>query len=36
VTITDGLEAGARNAFGPIANRATLAARAGVDPLLCA
>jgi beta-N-acetylhexosaminidase len=36
VTITDALEAGALNPFGSIAHRATLAARAGMDLLLCA
>jgi beta-N-acetylhexosaminidase len=36
VTVTDALEAGALNPFGSIANRATLAARAGMDLLLCA
>ena len=36
VTITDALEAGALGPFGSIANRATLAARAGMDLLLCA
>ena len=36
VTITDALEAGALNPFGSIANRATLAANAGMDLLLCA
>ncbi len=36
VTITDALEAGALKAFGTIANRSTLAARAGMDLLLCA
>ena len=36
VTITDALEAGALNPFGGIARRATLAARAGMDLLLCA
>jgi beta-N-acetylhexosaminidase len=35
VTITDALEAGALNPFGPISHRATLAARAGMDLLLC-
>ncbi len=35
VTVTDALEAGALRRFGPIANRATLAARAGMDLLLC-
>jgi beta-N-acetylhexosaminidase len=35
VTITDALEAGALRAFGPIASRAVLAARAGMDLLLC-
>jgi beta-N-acetylhexosaminidase len=35
VTITDALEAGALSPFGTIANRATLAARAGMDLLLC-
>jgi beta-N-acetylhexosaminidase len=36
VTITDALEAGALRAFGSTANRAVLAARAGMDLLLCA
>jgi beta-N-acetylhexosaminidase len=36
VTITDGLEAGALKNFGATANRATLAAKAGMDLLLCA
>lgn len=36
VTITDALEAGALNPFGSIAHRATLAAKAGMDLLLCA
>ena len=36
VTITDALEAGALKNFGSIANRSTLAARAGMDLLLCA
>ncbi len=36
VTITDALEAGALGPFGGIARRATLAARAGMDLLLCA
>jgi beta-N-acetylhexosaminidase len=36
VTITDALEAGALSPFGSIANRATIAARAGMDLLLCA
>jgi beta-N-acetylhexosaminidase len=35
VTVTDALEAGALRRFGPIANRAMLAARAGMDLLLC-
>jgi beta-N-acetylhexosaminidase len=35
VTITDALEAGALRAFGATANRALLAARAGMDLLLC-
>ena len=35
VTVTDALEAGALRRFGPIANRAALAARAGMDLLLC-
>jgi beta-N-acetylhexosaminidase len=35
VTITDALEAGALRAFGPASNRAVLAARAGMDLLLC-
>jgi beta-N-acetylhexosaminidase len=36
VTITDALEAGALRAFGPITNRALLAAGAGMDLILCA
>jgi beta-N-acetylhexosaminidase len=36
VTITDALGAGAVRAFGPTSNRAVLAARAGMDLLLCA
>ena len=36
MTITDALEAGALNPFGSIAHRSTLAARAGMDLLLCA
>jgi beta-N-acetylhexosaminidase len=36
VTITDALEAGALRPFGSIAHRATLAAQAGMDLLLCA
>jgi beta-N-acetylhexosaminidase len=36
VTITDALEAGALKTFGSTARRATLAARAGMDLLLCA
>jgi beta-N-acetylhexosaminidase len=36
VTITDALSAGALVPFGGIASRATLAARAGMDALLCA
>jgi beta-N-acetylhexosaminidase len=36
VTITDALEAGALRNFGSTANRSTLAARAGMDLLLCA
>lgn len=36
VTITDALEAGALRNFGSTSNRAVLAARAGVDLLLCA
>ena len=36
VTITDALEAGALKNFGGTANRAKLAARAGMDLLLCA
>jgi beta-N-acetylhexosaminidase len=36
VTITDALEAGALRAFGGTAGRAVLAARAGMDLLLCA
>jgi beta-N-acetylhexosaminidase len=35
VTITDALEAGALRPFGPIRARATLAAAAGMDLLLC-
>ncbi len=35
VTITDALEAGALRAFGSTANRATLAAGAGMDLILC-
>jgi beta-N-acetylhexosaminidase len=35
VTITDALEAGALAPFGSIGNRATLAARAGMDLILC-
>lgn len=35
VTITDALEAGALKNFGSIANRAKLAARAGMDLILC-
>jgi beta-N-acetylhexosaminidase len=35
VTITDALDAGALRAFGPVSNRAVLAARAGMDLLLC-
>ena len=35
VTVTDALEAGALRRFGPIADRADLAARAGMDLLLC-
>jgi beta-N-acetylhexosaminidase len=35
VTITDALEAGALRAFGRASNRAVLAARAGMDLLLC-
>jgi beta-N-acetylhexosaminidase len=35
VTITDALEAGALRRFGSIANRAALAAQAGMDLLLC-
>jgi beta-N-acetylhexosaminidase len=36
VTITDALEAGALKAYGSIPNRALLAAKAGMDLLLCA
>lgn len=36
VTITDALEAGALRAFGTTAQRATLAASAGMDLILCA
>jgi beta-N-acetylhexosaminidase len=35
VTITDALEAGAVQPFGTIGNRATLAAQAGMDLILC-
>lgn len=35
VTITDALEAGALRGFGPVSDRAVLAARAGMDLLLC-
>jgi beta-N-acetylhexosaminidase len=35
VTITDALEAGALTPFGTIGHRATLAARAGMDLILC-
>ncbi len=35
VTVTDALEAGALRAYGSIANRSVLAARAGMDLLLC-
>ena len=35
VTITDGLEAGALNGFGDPGQRAVLAARAGMDLILC-
>jgi beta-N-acetylhexosaminidase len=35
VTITDALEAGALRAFGPIPDRAVLAAQAGMDLILC-
>jgi beta-N-acetylhexosaminidase len=35
VTITDALEAGALDPFGSIGNRATLAAKAGMDLILC-
>jgi beta-N-acetylhexosaminidase len=35
VTISDALEAGALRAFGSVSNRAVLAARAGIDLLLC-
>jgi beta-N-acetylhexosaminidase len=35
VTVTDALEAGALQAYGSIANRSVLAARAGMDLLLC-
>jgi len=35
VTITDALEAGALQAFGTTGHRATLAARAGMDLILC-
>jgi beta-N-acetylhexosaminidase len=36
VTITDALEAGALRSYGSTAHRATLAARAGMDLILCA
>jgi beta-N-acetylhexosaminidase len=36
VTVTDALEAGALRPYGTIANRAQLAAVAGMDLLLCA
>jgi beta-N-acetylhexosaminidase len=36
VTITDALEAGALRPFGTIRNRATMAAQAGMDLILCA
>jgi beta-N-acetylhexosaminidase len=36
VTITDALEAGALKNFGATGNRATLAAKAGMDLVLCA
>jgi beta-N-acetylhexosaminidase len=36
VTVTDALEAGALKAYGSIQNRALLAAKAGMDLLLCA
>jgi beta-N-acetylhexosaminidase len=35
VTITDALEAGALQPFGTIPNRAVLAAKAGMDAILC-
>jgi beta-N-acetylhexosaminidase len=35
VTITDALEAGALRAYGPVSNRAVLAAGAGMDLILC-
>jgi beta-N-acetylhexosaminidase len=35
VTITDALEAGALRAYGPVSNRAVLAAGAGMDLVLC-
>ena len=35
VTVTDAIEAGALRAFGSFGNRAVLAARAGMDLLLC-
>ena len=35
VTVTDALEAGALKKFGPIQNRALLAAQSGMDLLLC-
>ena len=35
VTITDALEAGGLRAFGSVANRAALAAKAGMDLILC-
>ena len=35
VTVTDALEAGALRAYGPVSNRAVLAAGAGMDLVLC-
>ena len=35
VTVTDALEAGALRGFGPVSDRAVLAARAGMDLVLC-
>jgi beta-N-acetylhexosaminidase len=36
VTVTDAIEAGALQAFGTDANRSVLAAKAGMDLILCA